>query len=60
MTSGGIVPLHTPPLTKTSPPPSPNAIRKMADGGVDIDLYADDIESDFNRQVSHKTISQSL
>ena len=24
----------------------------MADGGVDIDLYADDIESDFNRQVS--------
>ncbi|KAG6457207.1 hypothetical protein O3G_MSEX010179 [Manduca sexta] len=22
----------------------------MADGGVDIDLYADDIESDFNRQ----------
>lgn len=26
-------------------------LRKMADGGVDIDLYADDIESDFNRQV---------
>lgn len=25
----------------------------MADGGVDIDLYADDIESDFNRQVSY-------
>lgn len=28
----------------------------MADGGVDIDLYADDIESDFNRQVCRNGI----
>lgn len=32
----------------------------MADGGVDIDLYADDIESDFNRQVSLNCVKLTI